>query len=271
MTDRIDSAHNPRIKAAARLRSRRDRRKAELILIDGVRELRRALEAGVAIIEAFVSDDSAATTESEALHCALNDGGVRVSCTAPAAHAKISYGARADGVVAVARRPQIAFDRLRLPPDPLIAVVDRVEKPGNLGAILRSADAAGVHCVIASDARGDIYGPNAIRASLGAIFTVPVIEASAADALAFLGTLNCRILTATPDGDKCYSEVSFSGPTAIVVGAEDQGVGDAWRKAPCERITLPMRGRVDSLNVSATAAVLFYEALRRREPPPGRA
>jgi TrmH family RNA methyltransferase len=265
MTHRIDSPHNERIKSAAKLRSRRDRKKTGLILIDGVREVQRAVDAGVDFVEVFVHADRESNAELEALHLALIDSGTTVIETAPAAYDKIRYGERDEGIVAIARRPVRRIDDLSLPADPLIVVVDRVEKPGNLGAILRTADGVGAHCVIASDAQGDIFGPNAIRASLGAIFTVPVLESAGSDALEFLVRRNIQIVTATPDGELNYSALSYHGPTAIVVGAEDAGVGDHWKRPPCRRVVLPMRGRIDSLNVSVTAGILLYEAMRQRD------
>lgn len=265
MNQRIDSPYNDRIKAAAKLRSRRDRKKTGLILIDGVREVRRAVDVGVEIVEVFIHADRKSNAELVSLVSSLVDKRTTVIDTASPAYDKIRYGDRDEGIVALARRPQRTLDSLALPADPLIVVVDRVEKPGNLGAILRTADAVGAHCVIASDAQSDTYGPNSIRASLGAIFTVPVLESAGTDALDFLVRRNMQIVTATPDGDSVYSSISYRGPTAVVVGAEDEGVGEIWKRDPCRRVVLPMRGRIDSLNVSVTAGIMLYEALRQRD------
>lgn len=271
MGERIDSAQNARIKATARLRERRARKQSGLILIDGGREIMRAIEAGVEVVEAFVCRELVRGADATASVVVLENSRVRLIETSEAAYAKLGFGERDEGIVAVARRPEQSLDSLKLPKNPLIAVIEGVEKPGNLGAILRTADAAGIDAVIAADARGDIYGPNAIRASLGAIFTVPVVEATSADALAWLRRSNVKVLTATPDAESCYTDVSYADGTAIVLGAEALGVSDIWLGGDCVRVGLPMRGRVDSLNVSTTAAVLFYEALRQRASgSPGR-
>ncbi|HPF39844.1 MAG TPA: RNA methyltransferase [Phycisphaerae bacterium] len=265
MTERIDSAQNPRIKATARLRERRARKQTNQILIDGGREILRAIESGVEFVEAYSCESLLHGADARAALGALQRADVRVTETSEAAYAKIGFGERDEGVVAVARRPALSLDALRTPSRPLIAVIEGVEKPGNLGAILRSADAAGIDAIIVADARGDIYGPNAIRASLGAIFTRPVVEATSAATLDWLVRSGVTVLVATPEAERLYTEVSYSDPVAIVLGAEASGVSDIWLTSPCVGVKLPMRGRVDSLNVSTAAAVLFYEALRQRE------
>lgn len=264
MGDRIDSAQNARIKATARLRERRARKQSGLILIDGGRELLRAIEAGVEVIEVYVCRSMINSDDARAAVVILENSSVGVIDTSESAYAKLQFGDRDEGVVAVARRPSRGLFDLALPDAPLVAVVEAVEKPGNLGAILRTSDAAGVDAVIVADGRGDIYGPNAIRASLGAIFTVPVVEATSAETLAWLIASGMQIVTTTPEAETVYTSVSYTGGTAIVLGAEATGVGDVWLREPCRGVLLPMLGRVDSLNVSTSAAVLFYEALRQR-------
>jgi len=147
---------------------------------------------------------------------------------------------------------------------PLVAVLEGVEKPGNVGAVLRSADAAGVSAVILADPRTDLYNPNAIRASLGTIFTMPVCEAAGGDVLARLREHKYSILAARVDGAVPYTEVDYRRPTAIVLGSEAEGLSPIWSGDDIRAVRLPMRGAADSLNVSVTAAVLFYEALRQR-------
>jgi TrmH family RNA methyltransferase len=147
---------------------------------------------------------------------------------------------------------------------PLIAVLVGIEKPGNVGAVLRTADAAGVGALIVADGGTDLYNPNAIRASLGAIFTLPVCAATSVQAIAWLRSNQCQIVAARVDGSTPYTQIDFRGPTAIVLGGEAHGLSDQWRGDDITAVSLPMLGRVDSLNVSATAAVLFYEALRQR-------
>jgi TrmH family RNA methyltransferase len=177
---------------------------------------------------------------------------------------KLAFGNRVEGLVAVAEPPRRTLADLALPADALVAIVEGVEKPGNLGAILRTADAAGIAALVVSDGGTDLYNPNAIRASLGAIFSIPVCQAATDATLEWLRISAFRILATRVDGAALYSEADFRGRVAIVLGSEARGLSPAWDTAEAISITLPMLGSVDSLNLSATAAVLFYEALRQR-------
>ncbi len=170
----------------------------------------------------------------------------------------------AEGIVAVISTPQVSLSELRLPRESIIGVLEGVEKPGNLGAILRSADAAGVGAIVVADGRTDLYNPAVIRASLGAVFTIPTCTATAAETLAWLRLRNIPILAARPDGSILHTEIDMNHGAAIVLGGEADGLSGAWLADDIQPIRLPMLGAVDSLNVSATAAVLFYEALRQR-------
>ncbi len=184
---------------------------------------------------------------------------------------RIAFGDRTDGIVAVIRMPRPTLSDIRLPSAPaagLIAVVEGVEKPGNLGAILRSADGAGLDAIIAADPRTDLANPNVIRASLGTIFARPVVAASTADTLAWLRGSGVTIVAARVDGATDYAAQDFRGPVAIVLGAEAEGLSPAWLAPDVRAVRLPMHGVADSLNVSATAAVLFYEARRQRDAAP---
>jgi TrmH family RNA methyltransferase len=151
-----------------------------------------------------------------------------------------------------------------LPAEPLVAVVEGIEKPGNLGAILRSADAAGLDAVIVADGRTDLFNPNTIRASLGTVFRETVVTAPSADAITWLRERELKVISARPDAESLYSAADFRGGTAIVLGSEAGGLSDTWRRVETHAVRLPMRGLADSLNVSTAAAVLFYEALRQR-------
>lgn len=256
----ITSLHNPRLKAAARLRDRRDRMHEGRFLIDGRREIKRAVQGGVTIEEAFVREDA----DLQDLADRLRQSGTPVLVTASGPFEKLAFGDRDEGIVAVAQVPRRNLASLTLPPDPLIAVLEGIEKPGNIGAVLRTADAAGISAVILADCVTDLYNPNAIRASLGAIFTVPVCAASSAETLAWLKQQGVQVFAALVDGSVDYSSVSYRGPAAIVLGSESQGLRAQWRGSEVTAVALPMHGIVDSLNVSATAAVLFYEAARQR-------
>jgi TrmH family RNA methyltransferase len=288
----ITSLQNARVKAAAKLRDARGRHKQGRIIIDGARELTRALDAGVEMIEVFVCEELCRSSECLKL----------LEATAgPAAHEfevlhvtrsvfeKLAFGERTEGVIGIAHAPSTSLSHLaeslrdslwrlgepqpREGTAPLIAVLEGIEKPGNVGAVLRSADAAGVSALIVADGGTDLYNPNAIRASLGTIFTMPVCATSSAETLTWLVEHRLPIYAAWVDADIEYTDVDFNRPCAIVLGSEAQGLSDRWRSktpsatGPAGEITaikLPMLGVADSLNVSNTAAVLFYEALRQR-------
>jgi TrmH family RNA methyltransferase len=260
----LASPSNPRIKAAARLRERRERDRSGLTLVDGARELRRALEAGVEVVEAFVCEPLVAGGDARAARDGLRSRNVPVTTTTEAAFAKLAFGDRAEGLVAVVRGPTLALDDLKLPADSLIVVIEGVEKPGNLGAILRSADGAGVDAVIAASPLTDLANPNVIRASAGTIFTVPMAAAPTDDVLRWLRDHRIRIVATRVDATQAYTELDLAGSVAIVLGSEAGGLTDAWLGPDIEAVHLPMLGVADSLNVSVTAAVVAYEARRQR-------
>ncbi len=263
----LTSTANPRIKAVVRLRDRRDRDATGLAIVDGVREIRRAMDAGVELIEVFAAPSLVTSLEATALLAHVAATGHTPTLVSEPVLVRIAFGDRTDGIVAVIRMPRPALDQIASPTPPasaLIAVVEGVEKPGNLGAILRSADGAGLDAVVAADPRTDLANPNVIRASLGTIFARPVVEASTGDTLAWLRARGLTIVAARVDGATDYAAQDFRGPVAIVLGAEAEGLSDAWRAPDVRAVRLPMLGVADSLNVSATAAVLFYEARRQR-------
>ena len=178
--------------------------------------------------------------------------------------AKVAFGERAEGLVAVVRIPSTDLARLALPDDALVVVIEGVEKPGNLGAVLRSADGAGADAVIVASPRSDIYNPNTIRASAGTVFAIPLAAAPTADVLAWLRTEGFRTVAARVDGATSYLDIDLTGRVAIALGAEADGLSDAWAGDDIVAARLPMLGVADSLNVSVTAAVLLYEARRQR-------
>ncbi len=261
----LTSAANPRVRAATALRDRRERDRAGQTLIDGARELRRALDAGVTVVEAFVCEPLLAGPDARAALDLLRERGTPIRPTTETVFAKLAFGERAEGLVAVVAIPATGLDGLRLPDDALVAVIEGLEKPGNLGAVLRSADGAGVAAVIAASPRADPYSPNAIRASAGTVFTVPVAAAPTGEVLGWLRDQGLRILAARVDAERLYTDIDLTGPIALVLGAEAEGLGGAWTDADVEAIRLPMHGVADSLNVSVSAAILFYEARRQRD------
>jgi TrmH family RNA methyltransferase len=258
---RITSRQNPRVKDAVRLRDGRGRKRQGRFLIDGAREIERAVAAGVRPVEAFVGDSGAA----DEIVKLLRGAGAEILPVTGEVFEKLCFGERDQcGVVVVAEAPRRELAELPLPATPLVAVIEGVEKPGNLGAILRSADAAGVDAVIVADGRTDLFNPNTIRASLGTVFRPNIIEASSAETLRWLGERGLRVVAARPDATRLYSETDLRGGVAIALGSEAEGLSDAWGGAAIEPVRLPMHGMADSLNVSTTAAVLFYEAVRQR-------
>jgi TrmH family RNA methyltransferase len=267
--EQITSTSNPRVRQAARLREADARRETGLTLVDGRRELARAAAAGVEVVEVFLDADAPADATLEALLQSLAARGTRLVALARKPFEKIAFGSRNEGVVGVVRFSGRRLEAFRVAADRPVLVIEGVEKPGNLGAILRTADAAGIAGVIACDTATDPANPAAIRASLGTVFTVPLAVATAEEAIAWCASHGRRVIAAMPDGKRLWHEAALSGATAILLGSEAHGLSRHWQEAAdrgriaFETVRLPMRGIADSLNVSATAAILAYEALRQ--------
>jgi TrmH family RNA methyltransferase len=260
----ITSLHNQRVKDAVKLRGRRQRTKQRRILIDGVREIARAIEGRVRLADVFVCEELCHTGECRELVGRLDDSAAAIWQVPPEVFERLAFGDRQEGVLAVAETPRRGIGDLNVASDALVAVLCGLEKPGNVGAILRSADAAGVSAVIVADGRTDLYNPNCIRASLGTIFTQQVAEATTAETIAWLRARNTKTFAARLDATRSYANVDYRSAAAIVLGSEAVGLSAAWQSDDVVPIKLPMHGTADSLNVSAAAAVLFYEALRQR-------
>ena len=263
----LTSAANPRVKAARALRDRRERLRTGLTLIDGARELRRALDAGVVVEEAFVCESLLAGPDARAAFDRLRDDRVTVARVTESVLARLAFGERAEGLVAVARIPSTALADLVPPAAPLLVVIEGVEKPGNLGAVMRSADGAGADAVVAASPASDLFNPNAIRASMGTIFAMPLASGPGPEIRARLDAGGIRLVAARVDGAVPYMDLDLRGPLAIVLGSEADGLTDAWSGAEVIAVRLPMLGAADSLNVSIAAAVLLYEARRQRGLP----
>jgi TrmH family RNA methyltransferase len=266
--DRITSLHNPRIKEVLRLQEKSaERRRQGLTLVEGYRELANARQAGWGVATLFVCAELAGEVITQELlaPAQLTPRPYEFLPVSAAVFAKLAVRERSDGVLAVLRTPHRTLADLALPANPLILVLEAVEKPGNLGAILRTADAAPAHAVLVGDPRTDLYNPNVIRASLGGIFTVPTVAAPMSEILDFLRSMGIRTFAAAlADDAKSYTAASFTGPTALVLGTEADGLTPATRQACDETVIIPMRGVLDSLNVSVAAAVLTFEAVRQR-------
>ena len=264
MAIQITSLQNPRIKEMIRLRDGRHRRKQGRILIDGLREIERAMQTGVGPSELVYCPQLCGEASVRGILTKAEELGAELIEVSGQVFEKLAFGARAEGVVAVAPTPRASLTDLSLERDALVVVLEGVEKPGNAGAVLRSADASGAGAVIVADGRTDLFNPNAIRASLGTIFTVPVAEASSGETLTWLRERGFAVFAARVDGSVVYTEADYRGGAAIVLGSEAEGLTDAWSGEGVQPVRLPMLGVADSLNVSVTAAVILYEAVRQR-------
>lgn len=260
----ITSTANDRVKAVVRLRDRRERERTGLTLVDGARELERALGASVEVVEAWTCTPLLRGPDARRALEALRHGGVPIQAVSQAVFEKVAFGERAEGLLGVVRIPSTDPAGLRLPEEPLLVVLEGVEKPGNLGAALRSADGAGADALIAASPRTDLFNPNAIRASAGTVFTVQLAAAPARDVLQWLLGRGIRVVTTRVDAPRTYTDADLTGPVALVLGSEADGLTDTWAGPDVETISLPMLGVADSLNVSVTAAILLYEARRQR-------
>jgi TrmH family RNA methyltransferase len=262
--EKITSIHNPRIKAAVGLKKKRERDRLRRILIEGTREIDRALEGGIRIHETFYRSDPILGEEEQSLQQRLEARDIKLTEVSGRAFEKLVYRESSSCFVAVADKGTHALEDLPVNAVPLYLVVETVEKPGNLGAMLRSADAVGITGLICCDPAVDLYNPNVIRSSLGALFTVAIAVADGDAAAEWLRRQAVAVVTSTPHAATLYTGADLRGAVAIVVGSEERGVSDRWMDAADLTVKIPMRGKADSLNVSAAATVLLYEALRQR-------
>ena len=254
----ITSTQNAKVKHVVALQQKSAlRRKEGLFVVEGRRELMHCLEAGYEVVETFMLADQTDLGEQDRLGNILT--------VSPQVYEKMAYRGSTEGVMAVVREKSLSLEELQLGSAPLIMVLERVEKPGNLGAVLRSADAAKADAVIICDPLTDLYNPNLIRSSIGAIFSVPCVACSSEACIAFLKDHGIQILTAQLQDSSLYYDTDMLGGTAIVMGTESTGLTDVWRQAADAHIRIPMLGQLDSLNVSVSAAILLFEAVRQRQ------
>ena len=260
MIETITSTSNPKIKKLIALQQKSsERRESALFVVEGARELQHCMDAGFTVDTVFVCPEIVGNSLPAG---ALRN--VRTFEVSREVYAKLAYREGTEGVIAEVRSRENRLEDLRLGKSPLVMVLESVEKPGNLGAVLRSADAAGADAVIICDPLTDIYKPNLIRASIGAVFTVPVAACTSEEAIAFLKERGIQILTAQLQDSSLYYDRDMKRATAIVMGTESTGLTDLWRRAADAHIRIPMLGKLDSLNVSVSAAILLYEAVRQR-------
>jgi len=261
--EEITSVKNPRVKEVIFLREKKSRNQKELILVEGFREISRALKAKVQFKELFFCEEFFSKDEEHGLIKKFPPQ-TKIFKITKGVFLKICFGERKEGLIAVCRRPESSLKNVHLSSLPFVVVVEGLEKPGNLGAILRICDGAGVDSVIVCNRLVDVYNPNVIRASLGTVFSLNVVEAASSEALDLLKKNKIQILATLPQGQMLYSEAKLDSPVAIVLGSEEKGLSEFWKKHSELTVKIPMHGQADSLNVSATAAVIIYETLRQR-------
>lgn len=268
-TPAIHSFQNPRMKRVIRLRERRARDREQRYLIEGYRELLRAQESGVVPEELFVCAQFFLGDNEQELIQRFQERGTKVLSCSPDVFRKMSYRDRPDGLLAVAPQTRQGLDALdahlkTIKHPPCLLLAEAIEKPGNLGTILRSCDAAGADALLVIDRCTDVFNPNVVRASVGTLFTVPVFEASGEEALEWMQARQVQLLAATPSATHAFTDVDLTGPLAIAVGTEQLGLSERWMKHCDLQVSIPMCGKADSLNVATATTLLLYETLRQR-------
>lgn len=259
----ITSSANQRVKEMVRLHKADERKKQNRIIIEGLREITMAVERGIIPDQLFIVPEIADRKKIFNLTQKLNGKAKLIEITKNV-FSKMAYRENSDGVIVSAIPKYSSLDDLKLSKEPLIIVMECVEKPGNLGAVLRTADAAGADAVIVCDERTDIYNPNIIRSSLGTVFTNQVVTCASEEVIEWLKNKNIKMYATALGSQKVYTDIDFTKSCAIVFGSEAKGLSDVWLKNADEKILIPMKGKADSLNVSASAAIVAYEAVRQR-------
>ena len=257
----ITSAQNPYIKQLVLLQEKaRARRQTGTFLIEGQRELQLARKGGYEIETVLFVPDLLSETEVRSLAGRQSEL-IEISREV---YQKLAYRDTTEGVIAVAKSKSPALNDLQLGANPLVLVAEATEKPGNLGALLRTADAANLDAVVIADPKGDLYNPNIVRSSVGCLFTNQIATGTTEEVIAYLKANNIHIYCATLQDSAYYHEQDYSTPTALVVGTEATGLTQPWREASTQNIIIPMQGEIDSMNVSVAAAILIFEAKRQR-------
>ncbi|MBS0603432.1 MAG: RNA methyltransferase [Verrucomicrobia bacterium] len=269
MREEITSLQNPKVKKAVKLADRKERNETQLFLIEGYRELKRACDSGVSIQTLFICPKLfLGSNENTLIEDVRKAGAEVILCNEQVFH-KLSYRDRPDGLVAIAvqmqRQLRDLVAMLAAKKDPFLIIAEAIEKPGNLGTILRSADAAGVDGVIVCDRCTDIYNPNVVRASVGTLFTIPVVEATSAETLLWLQQRKIKVVAATPSAKEEFTDTDLTGGVAIAVGTEQLGLTELWMNASDIKVRIPMHGVADSLNVATATTLLLYEVVRQRK------
>lgn len=261
----ITSLQNPKLKQVIRWRDRKDRDQDQVVLLEGYRALRRAHEAKFPVTEVFFCPELYVGENEETLLEELQRSGARLIQVSPEPFSKITYRDRPEGLLGIGLQRHLRLDELpQKTTPPLYLVAEQIEKPGNLGTMLRSADAAGVDALLLCDSRTDLWNPNVVRASTGVLFTMPIPECSSREALQYLRKRGVKILAASPHAEMLFTEADMTGPVALTVGSEQVGLSALWMDEADIQVRLPMMGAADSLNVATATTILLYEALRQR-------
>lgn len=263
--DKISSAQNPKVKSVIKLRNKRERDQAELFLIEGYRELLRASDTSQDIQTLFICPKLFLGENEEQLINQIERQGAKVIECEVSIFEKMSYRDRPDGLLAVAKQKVSSLNDLKLSANPFVVIAVSIEKPGNLGTILRSADAVGVDAVIVADKVTDIYNPNVVRASVGTLFTQPVVQANSDEIFEWLEKNNIQIVTTSPSANEHYTNPDYQRASAIVVGSEQYGLPKEWFEKAAQNVFIPMNGAADSLNAATSTTLMLYEVLRQRQ------
>jgi RNA methyltransferase, TrmH family len=258
----ITSKNNPRIKNIVKLTKASERQIQNLIVVEGYREIDRAIHSGFQLKQLFVCNEL--FRNHSWLHQLKKDI-IIIEEVSPEVFAKIAYREQSDGLLALFEPKRLSLSDITLKENPLLIVLESVEKPGNLGAVLRTADAAAADAVIICDPKTDIYNPNTIRSSLGCVFAVPTVSCSSQEAISWLQKNKISIIATSLEASVPYTNANLKGSTALVMGTEATGLSGQWTSVADQNIIIPMRGIADSLNISVSTAVVLFEALRQRE------
>ncbi len=263
LSEIISSIKNPKVKNFGHLQKARERKMQNLFLVEGRKEVERALKAGYEFVQFFYCPEILDPTYFNSFREMMSEK-VTLNQVTREVYNHITYRNDVEGITGWAVPRRHTLQELKPGKNPLVLVLESVEKPGNLGAILRTADTAGLDAVVVCDPQTDLYNPNAIRASLGAVFTVPVGIATTRETIVWLKSHHISIICTSLASSIPYTRMNFSVPSAIVLGTEATGLSDTWLKASDKNVIIPMCGQVDSLNVSVSAGIVIFEALRQR-------
>jgi TrmH family RNA methyltransferase len=260
----ISSAQNGRVKAVVKLRNRRERDKQGLYIVEGYRALSRGLNYGIKLKELYFCPKYFLGENEKDLINRHRQNGAQIVEVTDSVFDKMAYRDRPEGLLGIAPQFHLGLDDLELSENPFLLIGEAIEKPGNLGTMLRSADATGTEALIVCDRCTDIFNPNVVRASTGCLFSVPTFEAGSDEVIGWLKEKGIKILAATPHTDNMYTDVDMTGPIAIAVGTEQYGLSDKWMEQADLKVKIPMLGQADSLNVATATTILMYEVIRQR-------